>query len=136
MPAHNTMGDSYLGQVVLVGCGGFMGSVARFMLGGWVHRLVPAATMPLGTLVVNVLGCLAIGVVGGLVETRQILTPGSRAFVMIGVLGGFTTFSTLSFETLELARHGDVLKAGANVVLQVALGLAAAWTGFVLGRYF
>jgi CrcB protein len=129
------MQESYLGQVALVGAGGFLGSVARFVLGGLVHRLLPATTLQVGTLVVNVTGCLLIGILGGLAELRQALSPAYRVFLMIGVLGGFTTFSTFSYETLQLAQHGDLVKAALNVALQVVLGLAAAWIGFVLVRY-
>lgn len=128
------MGSSYFGQVMLVGCGGFLGSAARFMLGGWVQRLVPTTAMPVGTLVVNVLGCLLIGVIAGLIEAKQIGSPTHLAFLMVGILGGFTTFSTFSHETLELVRQAELWKAAANVVLQVVLGLAAAWLGFVIAR--
>jgi CrcB protein len=129
------MQESYLGQVMLVGIGGFVGSVARFMASGLAHRLSPATTLPIGTLVVNVAGCLLIGVLGGLVDVRQALAPAYRLFLMIGVLGGFTTFSTFSFETLQLAQQGDLWRAFANVALQVVLGLAAAWLGFVSVRF-
>jgi len=129
------MQESYLGQVLLVGLGGFVGSSARFALGGAVHRLWPGTMLPIGTLVVNVLGCLLIGVLGGVVEHRQALAPAHRLFLLIGVLGGFTTFSTFSYETLELARLGTAAQALANVLLQVVLGLAAAWAGFVAVRF-
>ena len=129
------MQESYLGQVLLVGIGGFVGSVSRFMVTGWVQRLVPWTTLPIGTLVVNVVGCFAIGVVSGLVDLRQALGPAHRVFLMVGILGGFTTFSTFSFETLELVREGAVWRAGINVVLQLVLGLVAAWVGFGLVRY-
>ncbi len=72
------------------------------MISGWVQRLVVTGVFPYGTLVVNVLGCFLIGILGGLAEYRQVLEPGQRLFLMIGVLGGFTTFSTFAFETLSL----------------------------------
>lgn len=123
--------------VLWVGLGGFLGSALRYLLGGWVQRLAPVADFPAGTLAVNVLGCLAIGGVAGLVELRHGLGPGVRLFLLVGLLGGFTTFSSFAWETLELARSGTAAAlplAFANVVLQVALGLAAAWAGLVITR--
>lgn len=128
------MQESYLGQVMLVGLGGFLGSVARFVVGGWAYGLAPSTTLPVGTLIVNVVGCLLIGVLGGLIDLRQAVPPAYGLFLIIGLLGGFTTFSTFSFETLQLAQQGDLWKAMLNVVLQVGLGLIAAWVGFVLVR--
>ena len=111
-----------------------MGSVFRFLLSGFVYRMVPFAEFPLGTLAVNVLGCLLIGVLNGLAETRQMIGPDLRLFLMIGMLGGFTTFSTLGYETLALIRDDALVQAMGNVVVQVVLGLLAVWLGDMLGR--
>jgi CrcB protein len=119
---------------VLVGVGGFLGSAGRYLVGGWVHRLVPFASFPFGTLVVNVGGCLLIGVFAGLSDGRQLFAPELRVFLLIGVLGGFTTFSSFAYETLALARDAELARALANVAAQVILGLAAAWLGYALGR--
>lgn len=124
-----------LKQLLLVGAGGFIGSVFRFMISGWVQRLVVTGVFPYGTLVVNVLGCFLIGILGGLAEYRQVLEPGQRLFLMIGVLGGFTTFSTFAFETLSLMQDAELLKSLVNTLLQVCLGLAAAFAGFIGARY-
>ncbi len=121
-------------QIFLVGIGGFIGSVCRFLLSGVVHRLMPVSEFPLGTLAVNVTGCLLIGVVNGLAETRQIMGPEMRLFFMIGLLGGFTTFSTFGYETLALIRDAEVLRAMANVALHMFFGLTAVWLGDALGR--
>jgi CrcB protein len=121
-------------DVVWVGLGGFVGSSLRFMVSGWVHRLPGTSNFPHGTLVVNVVGCLALGFLGGWVEHRQVLSPTTRLFVMIGVLGGFTTFSTFAYETLAFAHGADVARALANIALQVVLGLGAAWLGFSIAR--
>jgi CrcB protein len=118
-----------------VGLGGAIGSVLRFTLAGWAQRITPFGQFPVGTLTVNVLGCLAIGLLGGLADYRQALDPGQRAFLMIGVLGGFTTFSAFAFETLGLAQDGALLRAGANVVLQTVLGLTAATIGYLAARF-
>jgi CrcB protein len=126
--------------VLIVGLGGFVGSALRYLLGGWVQRVAPVADFPAGTFVVNVLGCLAIGIVAGLVELRHGLGPSVRLFLLVGLLGGFTTFSSFAWETLELARSAGAGAAGAlplafaNVALQVVLGLAAAWAGLALTR--
>lgn len=117
-----------------VGAGGFLGAILRYLLGGWVQRLAPMAGFPTGTLAVNVLGCLAIGLVAGLVELRHGLGPGLRLFLLVGLLGGFTTFSSFAWETLDLARASALTPALANVALQVVLGLAAAWAGLALTR--
>ena len=91
--------------------------------------------MPYGTLVVNVAGCLAIGFLAGMVEVRQLLGPSQRIFLMIGVLGGFTTYSTFAHETLELTMDSEFLRAAANVALQVICGFAAAAIGYTGARY-
>ena len=91
-------------QILLVGAGGFVGSVLRYGLSGAVHRLLPFAAFPYGTLAVNVVGCLAIGLLAGWSEARQVIGPELRLFLFIGLLGGFTTFSTFGYETFEMAR--------------------------------
>ncbi len=121
-------------DVVWVGLGGFVGSSLRFMVSGWVHRIPGTSGFPHGTLVVNVVGCLVLGFLGGWAEHRQALSPATRLFFMIGVLGGFTTFSTFAYETLAFAQGADVARAFANIALQVVLGLGAAWFGFSLAR--
>jgi len=120
-------------SLLLVGSGGFLGAVGRYALGGFVHRALPAVAFPIGTLAVNVLGCLAIGALGGLADARQILGPGTRLFLLIGVLGGFTTFSSFSYETLALARDGEFLRSGINVLASVTFCLLAVWLGHQLG---
>jgi len=121
-------------KTLLVGCGGFIGSIARYIVGGMVHRFANGPVFPYGTLVVNVTGCLAIGILAALAEARGILSPGARVFLLIGVLGGFTTFSSFGYETLQLLRDGEALPALANVLLQVVLGLGAVWAGSALVR--
>lgn len=123
-----------LRPVLLVGVGGFVGSVGRYLVGGWVHRALPLAVFPVGTLVVNVAGCLAIGLLAGLVEARQLFGPDLRVFLLIGVLGGFTTFSSFAYESLALARDAEMGRALLNVAAQVVLGLVAAWLGYALVR--
>jgi CrcB protein len=111
-------------NALLVGAGGFAGAIFRYAVGGIVHRQLPMATFPYGTLSVNLLGCALIGALAGLADSRQLFSPELRAFAFIGLIGGFTTFSTLAYETLTMARAGDYLRAASNVGLHVVLGLA------------
>ena len=123
-----------LPQLLWVGVGGFLGSVSRFVMAGMFNRFSPALGFPVGTLTVNILGCLLIGLLHGLAETRSLLGPDIRIFLFIGVLGGFTTYSTFGFESLALIKDGAILKASANFILHVFLGLSAVWLGDFLGR--
>jgi len=120
-------------QLIVIGVGGALGALARYLLGGAVHRLMPGF-FPYGTFVVNVLGCVVFGVIVGIAESRFAIGPIGRAFLLIGVLGGFTTFSSFTYETFELARGGQVWPALINVVGQVVLGFLGLWAGFGLGR--
>jgi len=126
--------QNLLTQTLWVGAGGFVGAGLRFLLSGWVYHLVPNAGFPWGTLVVNVAGCLLLGFFGGLAEFRGVLSAGTRLFLFIGVLGGFTAFSTLAFETVALAHGSQMLRAMGNVIAHLALGLGAAWFGFHAAR--
>jgi len=121
-----------------VALGGALGSVARFWLNGFVSdKFVAGGTFPLGTLVVNIVGSFVIGVLGALTAPEGNMPPQSRAFatqfLIIGVCGGFTTFSSFSLQTLNLLRDREWLYAGGNVLLSVVLCLLATWIGFVLG---
>ena len=115
-----------------VAIGGALGSVARYACSGFALRLVGAG-FPWGTLFVNVTGSLIIGLLAGVMSAdgRPLLSEDARAFLMVGVLGGFTTFSSFSLETLTLARNGEWLGAGANVVVSVVLCLVAVWLGYM-----
>jgi CrcB protein len=127
--------NAYFSQLMIVGAGGFIGSVLRFMIGGWVQRLAAAGVFPYGTLVVNVVGCLLIGFLGGVAEYRQALEPAQRLFLMIGVLGGFTTFSAFAFETIGLMQDAQMFKAALNTGLQVIMGFTAAYVGYLGARF-
>jgi CrcB protein len=120
--------------IVLVGVGGFLGSVLRYLVGGWVHQALDNPWFPYGTLFVNLIGCLVIGFLGGLTESRHVFNPETRLFLFLGVLGGFTTFSSFAYETSALLNDGQFVAASLNVGLQVMLGLVAVWTGSFLSR--
>ena len=111
-----------------------MGASLRYIMSGLVQRLDPMGTFPYGTMSVNVLGCLVIGVLGGLADSRHVLGPNARLFIILGVLGGFTTFSSFAFETLALLRDGESLRAGANVFGSVLACLVSVWLGYAIGN--
>lgn len=116
-------------KVLLVGAGGFAGSILRYLVGGWVQLATRSAKFPFGTLAVNIIGCFLIGVLAHLAEFRGVLTPETRTFLVVGVLGGFTTFSAFGNESLIFLSGGEAWLAAANVVLNVGFGLAAVWLG-------
>lgn len=113
-----------------VGIGGALGSMARHGVNVMVNRAL-GSTLPHATAIVNVVGCLVIGLLAGLVATHQIvMSPDKRALVFVGVLGGFTTFSSLGIDTLTLVQEGRVGQAAGNVAIQVGVGLAAVFAGY------
>ena len=116
-----------------LGLGGAIGTVARFWLDGVISTRSPA--FPYGILTINVTGSFLIGLLFALIgpEGRWLVSPTVRTFFMVGICGGYTTFSSFSLNTLNLAREGQWLYAGANVVLSVVFCLLAVWLGFLLG---
>jgi CrcB protein len=122
-------------NLLLVGLGGALGSMARYLLSSWAQNASKSLDFPYGTLTVNLLGCLAIGGLAQLAEARGIFTPEQRAFVFVGILGGFTTFSSFGNETLNLARASQTWNALANVGANVLFGLAAVWLGRLLAYW-
>lgn len=128
------MSTSWIFQTAVVGAGGFVGAVMRYGLAGWVHGGGRTHAFPWGTLAVNVTGCLLIGVLGGVTESRSLFSPEMRVFLFIGLLGGFTTFSTFGFETLMLLRDADFMRAGANIIGHLIVGLGAVWLGLALAK--
>jgi len=121
-------------KLLLVGLGGALGSMLRYGLGGAIARLKAGWTFPLETLLINVSGCIAIGLLAGLGEARGVFSASARAFLFIGVLGGFTTFSTFGYETLQLLRDGQWPAAMLSTSLQVVLGIGGAWLGQAIAR--
>jgi CrcB protein len=116
-------------RLLLVGAGGFLGSVLRYIVSGYVQQSSGSVQFPYGTLAVNVIGCFVIGALSALAENRGVFTTEARLFVFVGILGGFTTFSTFSNETMNFLREGDNLRAVVNVAAQLILGLGAVWLG-------
>ena len=123
---------SALINAALVGSGGFIGAVFRYAMSGIVQRHAGLSMFPFGTLAVNMLGCFLIGAAVGLADSRQLFGPEFRLFALIGVLGGFTTYSTFGYETFALMRDADYLKMLANVIVHVVLGLVLVWVGYAM----
>ena len=121
-----------MGKLFLAGIGGFVGSVLRYSVSGFVQELSRSLTFPYGTLAVNLLGCLAIGLLSQLAETRGVFTVETRTLLFIGVLGGFTTFSAFGNETINLWREGQSGLALINIAAHLVLCLGAVWLSRVL----
>ena len=125
-----------------VALGGALGSVARFWINGLISEKFSetAATFPLGTLIVNVTGSFLIGVIAALAVPEERMDSPSRAFttqfLMIGICGGYTTFSSFSLQTMNLLRDREFIYAGGNIILSVILCMVAVWLGYVLGTAF
>jgi len=120
-------------QLLAIAGGGAIGAVLRFTLSANIDRWFDRG-YPLGTLLVNIIGSLMVGLLFSLIIERGILPVEWRAALMIGFLGAFTTFSTFSMETMILLEGGELLKGMLNVVLSVVLCLGATWFGLLIGR--
>ena len=116
-------------SLLYVALGGALGSISRYLLGAWTLTLGKNIDFPYGTLAVNLIGCFVIGFLSQLVETRSSFTAEARAFIFIGLLGGFTTFSAFGNDTINLLREGRMFHALANVAANVIVGLALIWFG-------
>jgi CrcB protein len=120
-------------NVLLIAIGGAIGSVGRYFLSALVLRLTHSA-FPFGIFAVNALGCVIFGVIAGAAERRVPLSFDARAFLLVGVLGGFTTFSTFAFDSVSLMRDGRWSLTLLNMIGQVVVGVAALWGGMMLAR--
>lgn len=120
-------------EIAVVFLGGGLGASLRYWLSGTVYRVL-SHTFPFGTLTVNIVGCFLIGFLMAFFEERFVVQPLLRVFLTIGVLGGFTTFSTFSFETLALLREGSTAAGVMNMFLSLGGCLVATFIGNMLGR--
>lgn len=119
-------------DILIVGTGGFIGSTSRYVIGGWVQSFFTNALFPSGTFAVNAIGCLLIGLFVGLSENALLSSPSTRLFFSVGVLGGFTTFSTFGYETFALIREHQAVAALVNVTGNLVVGILAVWLGYLL----
>lgn len=122
-----------MSRTLLVGLGGFIGSVARYWISGLVQSLA-GPTFPFGTLVVNIAGGFVLGAVLMLSLERSLIGPDLRLLLAVGVCGGFTTMSTFSYETVELIRDGELLASFYNVAGTIVACCAAVWLGGITAR--
>jgi CrcB protein len=116
-----------VGKLFLAGIGGFFGSALRYAVSGFVQNWSGSIRFPFGTLAVNLAGCVLIGFLSQLAETRGIFSADARTLIFIGVLGGFTTFSAFGNETINLWRDGENALAVANIAAHVIICLGAVW---------
>jgi len=119
-------------RIFLLLTGGAIGTLARYALAGYTHKIYIGA-FPMGTLIVNLLGSFIIGFLWGISESRNI-SPNYRSFVFIGLLGGFTTFSTYALETMNLLRANEIRQALTNVLITNLCGVALVFIGFILAK--
>ena len=120
-------------RLLLIGFAGLVGTLCRYGLSGLVARRF-GETFPTGTLIVNVLGCFLAGFLYYLFQERFLVSEVVRTAVMIGFLGGFTTFSSFALQTLTLMRDGEVFLATLNIAISNAAGLLMVWVGYSLAR--
>ncbi len=118
-----------MGTFLLIGLGGFFGAILRYALSDFIQSWSKVSQFPLGTLVVNLIGCLLIGALAQLAEARDIFTPETSALVFLGFLGAFTTFSTFSSDSFNLFQSGNSLLFYLNIGASVIFGLFAVWLG-------
>lgn len=127
-----------MNKFLLIGAGGFFGAVFRYLMSGYVQKWSDRVDFPYGTLMVNILGCLLIGILSRMDELRNVLSAESRLFLFVGILGAFTTYSTFSNETITLVNDKRIHLACLNVGTHVIFGMAAVWlgrfTGFLIWR--
>jgi fluoride exporter len=122
-------------NLLLVGVGGFIGSVARYLLSGYVQQSMKRTDFPYGILAVNLIGCFVIGLLAQYGESRGLFSEETRAFIFIGILGGFTTFSSFGNDTINLVRESLVMNALANIGANVILGLLAVLLGRMISYW-
>jgi fluoride exporter len=123
-------------NMLIIGAGGAIGAVLRYLVVLSTQVFKEKLPLPLGTLLVNVLGCLLIGILATLAENGQVLTAESRNFLIVGILGAFTTFSTFGYESVTLLQNGFKFNFFANLAVQLVLGLGAVWAGINLVHLF
>lgn len=121
--------------ILIVGSGGFIGTISRYLANELMKKLT-TSNFPFGTLLVNILGCLIIGVIYGFIEKGKLLEPELRLFLTTGICGGFTTFSAFSVENIIMIRNGEFLYVFAYLMLSILLGFTATYLGMIAVNWF
>ena len=116
-------------EILIIGTGGFLGAVLRYLAVVSMQVFKTRHQIPLGTLLVNVIGCLLIGFLAVMAENSRLLPADTRNFLIVGILGAFTTFSTFGYESMSMLRNGATTSFVLNIGLQLGLGLLAVWLG-------
>lgn len=122
-----------MNNVLIIGLGGFIGAIIRFLLGGFVQQMTKSSHFPWGTLIVNVAGCFLFGLLAGVLNQKGWLNPTVNSLVFVGFLGAFTTFSTFSNETIALLSNGSSMLGWLNILVSVVAGFGALYLGKMLG---
>ncbi len=125
-----------LNSLLAVGVGGFFGAIIRYLLAVSVDEYIKPDQFPFGIFIVNIIGCLLIGLLAGIFELKGWINVELRLFIFVGFLGGFTTFSTFVNDTFILSREGEMIAALLNVGGQVLLGLLFVWVGYSVIKLF
>jgi CrcB protein len=120
-------------KLLLIGFAGFIGTLGRYWLSGIVARRY-GETFPLGTLVVNLVGCFLVGLLFYLMQERYLVNQNVRTIILIGLLGGFTTFSSLGLQTFTLLQDNEIALAALNMVASNVMGLFLVWAGYTLAK--
>ncbi len=123
-----------LQQLLYIGCGGFLGAVSRFFTTNFVNNTFSQSLIPLGTFVVNMVGCFFIGYLNGMFTSRNFLNPEIRLMIFVGFLGSFTTFSTFGFDTYLITSEKNIFYGALNVAAHLLVGLPLVWLGIALSR--
>ena len=122
-------------KILYIAFGGAIGSIARFLVSNAAHRFTNVSAFPLGTLTVNAVGSFLIGFLWSL-DAANYISPGQRVFIFIGLLGGFTTFSSFSLETMNLIRSGEIAYSMFNILLSNIVCITLAFAGLFTARFF
>src|SRR5215831_8727600 len=120
-------------KISLIGITGMLGTLTRYWMSGWADRWW-GGTFPFGTFLVNASGCLAIGFLFYVTEEKYLVDPAIRSAILVGFLGGFTTFSSYAVQSFNLLRDGEIFVASANILASNVFGLVLVWAGYILAR--